>query len=338
MAAIFAGLDVGDYETAVCVLDASARVILEERIASDAKVIASLLKPYRRTLGGVGIEAGTTASRLYKDLERRKYPMVCLDPWHAHAALVVQRNKTDRADAKGLALLVSRGLYTKAHVKSNDAQALRFLLAARKALKRRVIELQLTLRSAGKLFGAVVDMRNRRIRGVKWSRYAKHALAIDAAAALIRACSALQTELAVIDLAMEKMAKADPVCRRLMTMPGVGPITALTFKAAVDDPSRFKSSRTVAAYFGLTPRRHQSGIIDIGGHISRRGDGTVRETLYVAASTMLNVTKKETRLRTWGLALKERRGFKFAAVACARRMAVIMHRMWVTETDFDPAR
>ena len=246
--------------------------------------------------------------------------------------------KTDRADAKGLALLLCRGIYRVAYVKSDEAAAIRFLLNARNALSRRSIELRMTTLAAAKLFGISLDRKRKRVAGIRFPARQKNAVVSDAAEALLRGQRMLAGEVDSIDVALAKMAKSDAVCRRLMTMPGVGPLTALTFKAAIDDPMRFRSSRNVGAYFGLTSRRYQSGIVDIGGRISRRGDVSVRAALYMAASAMLTKSRKETRLRKWGLALRERRGFKFAAVACARRMAVILHRMWVTETDFDPAR
>lgn len=328
MPSYFAGLDVGDTDTAVCVIDAAATVLFEERVESDTKKIAARLKPYRRMLDGVGIETGTTASRLFKELQALKYPMVLLDAFHAHSALRAQRNKTDRADALGLAMLLSRGLYRTAHMKSDEAQGLRFLLKARASLVRRSIDLRMTMLSAGKLFGLTFDLRRKRIESIKWRpRTHRSVIVSNAMGALTRGEAALADEAKAIDTALAKLAKADAVCRRLMTMPGVGPLTALTFKAAIDDPARFKSSRTVGAYFGLTTRRYQSGVVDIGGRISKRGDMSVRVVLYMAASTMLTRSRRDTRLRRWGLALRERRGFKYATVACARRMAVILHKM-----------
>ncbi|HYD86773.1 MAG TPA: IS110 family transposase [Vitreimonas sp.] len=338
MTSYYAGLDVGDTETAVCVTDAAATVLFEGRLRSDAKTVASCLRPYKKMLQGVGIETGATASRLYKQLWRQRYPMICLDAFHAHSALRAQRNKTDRADAKGLALLLCRGMYREAHVKSDEALAVRFLLNARATLVRRSLDIRLTILSAAKLFGFTTDLKGKRVQRIQWSRRARSATASDAANALLRSEHMLAAEVKAIDAMLAKMARSDPVCRRLMTMPGVGVLTALTFKAAIDDPARFQSSRTVGAHFGLTTRRHQSGAIDIGGRISKRGDSRVRQALYLAAAAMLAKSKKESRLRNWGLALRERHGFRFAAVACARRMAVILHRMWVTETDFDPAR
>jgi len=130
------------------------------------------------------------------------------------------------------------------------------------------------------------------------------------------------------------MAHQDPVCQRLMTTPGVGFVTALTFKAAVDDPTRFKRSRTVGAHFGLTPRRFQSGEMDNPGHISRAGDPDVRCTLYVAANAMMTRSSRWSPLKVWGMQLAKKRGHKRAVVAVARKLAVILHRMWLDGTTY----
>jgi transposase len=137
-----------------------------------------------------------------------------------------------------------------------------------------------------------------------------------------------------LDNRTRKLAHSDEVCRRLMTAPGVGFITALTFKAAVDDPTRFRHSRTVAAHFGLTPRRFQSGELDIEGHISRCGDRDVRSALYVAANAMMTRSSKWSPLKAWGMQLAKKRGHRRAVIAVARKLAVILHRMWIDETQF----
>jgi transposase len=185
-----------------------------------------------------------------------------------------------------------------------------------------------------KLFGVGVEKKAGAL-SLKQGRNPDRALA-RLCQTVIRPRVSLLSEVKQLDDALLKTAKADSVCQRLMTVPGVGPLTALAFKAAVDDPARFRSSRAVGAYFGLTPRRRQSGQMDVSGHISRMGDETVRTALYSAAFVLLTVSKSKCPLRLWGLRLKEEKGLKLAAVAVARKMAVIMHRMWVTERDFDP--
>jgi transposase len=119
-----------------------------------------------------------------------------------------------------------------------------------------------------------------------------------------------------------------------MTMPGVGPIVALTYRAAVDEPERFVSSKSVGASFGLTPRRYQSGETDRVGCISRVGDASVRVALFEAAHVMLTRSAKWSSLKSWAIRLAQRRGLKRAKVALARKLAVVLHRMWIDGTDF----
>jgi transposase len=137
-----------------------------------------------------------------------------------------------------------------------------------------------------------------------------------------------------LDNQVKAMVREDSVCLRLMTVPGVGPITALTFKAGVDDPTRFKRSRTVAAHFGLTPRRYQSGDVDNPGHISKAGDADVRSALYVAAHALVTRSAEWSSLKVWGLRLSKTKGHRRAVIAVARKLAVILHKMWMDGTDF----
>jgi transposase len=137
-----------------------------------------------------------------------------------------------------------------------------------------------------------------------------------------------------------KLVARHELCRRFMAIPGVGPVTALSFMTAIDDPSRFRRSRDVAAYFGLTSRRWQSGTsIDVQGRISKAGDPDVRRALYEAASAMLTRFKGKDKVKTWGLMLAKRGCHHKAAVAVARKLAVIMHAMWSDGTLYigDPA-
>ena len=130
------------------------------------------------------------------------------------------------------------------------------------------------------------------------------------------------------------LVRVDPVCQRLMSVPGVGAIVAITFRSGVDDPTRFRRSREVGPHFGLTPRKYQSGEIDVTGSISKVGDRMVRTALHEAASVMLTRTVRMSPLKSWAMAVARRRGAKKALVALARKLGVVLHRMWVDRTDF----
>lgn len=331
------GLDVSDRTTSICVLNAAGEALLETSVATDPRAIADALKPYRRLLDKVGHESGCKATWLHKELLRKKLPVVCLDPWHTHAALAANRNKTDRKDARGIAEVLCRGIFTTAYVRSESAQRGRALLSHRAALVHKHRDLQSLVAATLKLAGAklIAGRETARVKGLDRRAVAPDLIAI--VLSTVRAIEAINAEIANLNALLEANAKADPVCRRPMTVPGVGPVTAFSFRTSIDDPGRFKSSRTVAAHFGLTPRTYQSGSTSLTGGISKRGDASVRSLLYQSAATLINISKRECRLRSWALNLRERKGFKRAAIACARRMAVIMHRMWITERDFDPS-
>jgi transposase len=222
------------------------------------------------------------------------------------------------------------------HVKSVESHHLRALLSCRKVMQRKCIDLENEIRGLLKIFGVKLPLRLSRggfdiaVRDTIQSDPAlSHALL-----PMLQARRVLFDTFTELDRRVRKAAHADPVCQRFMGVPGVGEITALSFKAAVDDPARFKSSRTVGAHFGLTPRRFQSGEKDNPGRISHAGDADVRATLYAAANAMLMRSITWTSLKAWGVRLMKTKGRRRAIVAVARKIAVVLHRMWIDGSDF----
>jgi len=151
---------------------------------------------------------------------------------------------------------------------------------------------------------------------------------------MLRVRGALRVEMTALDRRARDLAREETTCHRLMTVPGVGPLTALTFMSAVDDPGRSRSSKRVGAHFGLTPKKHQSRETDIIGGITKAGDGMARSMLYEAAKAMLTRTQSLSRLKAWGLRIAQRRGLNRAIVAVARKLATVLHRKWVDGTTF----
>lgn len=137
-----------------------------------------------------------------------------------------------------------------------------------------------------------------------------------------------------LDNAVQRKSKVHPVARRLMTIPGVGPVNALSFIALVDDPNRFGRASDVGAFLGLTPKRHQSGEVDWSGRVSKCGDGAMRGLLFEAATCVVCQVKRFSPLKSWAIRLVGRRGFRKAAVATARKIAVLMLTLWKNETDY----
>jgi transposase len=283
----------------------------------------------------VGFEAGTLTQYLTYGLQAG-FEVICLEARQVSVTLAAMRNKTDRNDARGLAQILRTGWYSRVHVKSLHSHQVRALLASRKAILKKCVDLENELRGLLKVFGIRLPSR---VGHGSFDAELRNTVSSDemlgcALVPLLDARTVLYKTYLKLDNAVKGLVRVDPICRRLMSIPGVGPVTALTFKAAVDDPNRFKSSRTVAAHFGLTPRRFQSGELDNPGHISRAGDADVRSALYVAAHSLLTRNAQWSTLKAWGVRLAKIRGHRRAVVAVARKLAVILHRMWLNGSEF----
>ena len=330
------GLDVSQKETSVCVIDDHGRVVYEGKAKSEPGALTTLLRKRAPKAERIGFETGAMASWLWHELRRVDLPVVCVDARHAHAVLSVRMNKSDENDARGLAELVRVGWYREVKVKSEESQQIRAMLVARSRLVsiRRDIENQVRsmIKEYGLLFPRAIGLQFRRhvmellgeghqLRGVIEPLLSIHE----------RVCR----EQAAFDEEVRRLAKSDETVRRLMTVPGVGMVTALTFRHTIDDPSRFRSASTVGAYLGLTPRRNQSGEMDTNGRISRWGDRLLRSYLFEAATVLLHRTKKWSTLKAWGMKLAKRIGMQKAKVAIARKIAVILHCIWVDGTSFE---
>jgi transposase len=332
----YVGLDVSQKETSVCVVDEVGQVLFEGKAKSDPGALAALLRKRAPQAERIGFETGAMASWLWHELRRVDLPVVCIDARHAHAALSVRMNKSDQNDARGLAELVRVGWYREVKVKSEESQKIRAILVARSRLvsMRRDIENQ--VRSLIKEYGLLFP----RAIGLQFRNQVSELLGNDhpllsVISPLLLIHEHICQQQNKFDEEVRRLAKADETTRRLMTVPGVGVVTALTFRHTIDDPSRFRSALSVGAYLGLTPRRNQSGETDINGKISRWGDRLLRTYLFEAATVLLYRTKKWSPLRAWGMKLAKRIGMRKAKVAIARKIAVVLHCIWVDGTSFD---
>lgn len=293
----YGALDVSVEETAICVVDAAGRVVKETVAASSPEAIGAALSGYAEHLERLGLETGPLSDWLYDGLRSQGLPVVVIDAMHGAAMLKGGfRNKTDRNDARGLADMMRVGKYRAVWVKSVAGRRRRARLTAREQLVATRTALVNTLR--GVLRGAGVEL------------------------------GTVDGEIARCDRRLAELVRDDAVCRLLMTRTGVGPVTAFGYRAVIDDPRRFRRSRDVGAYLGMTPRRHQSGRVDYSGGISRMGDAALRRLLYLAAQTILRGGPRDA-LSAWALRVAKRRGRKRATVALARKLAVVLHRMWL---------
>jgi transposase len=332
----YVGLDVSLETTSICIIDSSGSVIWRGKCSSEPDAICQAVRAQAPAVLRVGLETGQLSNWLTLGLRRGGLPVVCLDARHAKAALSLQVNKTDANDALGLAQIVRTGWFGEVAIKSMDAQTLRMLLMARAQLVSQRQAVANNIRGLLKTFGHVIA------RGSKglFSTRVREAVADNAAWSaitdpLLTAWQAIREQVAIFDRQVLLRAKADAAARRLMSVPGVGVIVALAYAAVIDDPGRFKHSTSVGAYLGLTPRRYQSGEVDKAGRISKCGDGLLRSYLFEAANVLLSRHPKPSKLKTWGLALAARIGMRRAKVAVARKLAVIMHRVWKDDRDFD---
>jgi transposase len=332
----YVGLDVSQKETAVCVIDDAGRIVFEGKARSEPGALAKVIRKRAPLAIRIGFETGAMASWLWHELKQIDLPVVCIDARHAHAALSVRINKSDPNDARGLAELMRMGWYREVRVKSAESQVVRSMLVARARLVsiRRDLENQMRslLKENGQLFPRAIGRQFRdRVRELLSESHPLRAV-IES---LLVVHERVSQEQATLDTRVRTLAKADQTTRRLMTVPGIGVVTALTFRHTIDDPSRFRSATSVGAYLGLTPRRKQSGELDLTGRISRWGDRLLRSYLFEAASVLIHRTKRWSPLQAWGLRLVKRIGLKKAKVAIARKMAIILHCIWSDGTEFD---
>jgi len=330
----FAGMDVSVKETSLCILDDAGKILKEVKVASEPQALLKVLGNPAYRFKRIGLEAGPLSQWLFSALAEAELPVICVETRHMQAVLKAQINKTDRNDARGIAQMIRVGVYRPVHVKTLRSQKLRMLLTHRKLLQSKAIAIENDLRGTLRNFGLKVGM----VGTVRFeARIQELVAAIPDLAALVEPLlvvrRALREQIVILHRRLLAIVRDDEVCRRLMTTPGVGPVVALSYRATVDVPARFRKSKSVGAVFGLTCSRYQSGEIDWSGRISRCGDEMMRVMLYEAAQSMLH-SKKWSWLKAWAIQIARRRGMKKAIVALARRLAVIMHRIWVDGTEF----
>jgi transposase len=333
--AYFAGLDVSVKETSVCIVDDAGKIVREARVASEPEALLQVLTNTIDRFKRIGLEAGPLSQWLYSVLAEAGLPVICVETRHMRAMLKAQINKTDRSDARGIAQMMRVGLYRPVHVKTLRSQKLRMLLTHRKLLQSKAIAIENDLRASLRNFGLKVGM----IGTVKFEARIRELVEnLPDLAVLVEPLlivrRVLREQLGILHRRVLAVVRDDDVCRRLMTIPGVGPVVALTYRVTVDVPARFRNSKAVGAVFGLTPAKYQSGENDRTGAISRCGDEMMRMMLYEAAQIMLARLTKWSWLKAWAMKIARHRGMKKAIVALARRLAVIMHRIWVDGTDF----
>src|SRR6201987_5335253 len=331
----FAGLDVSVKETSVCILDDAGKIVKEAKVASEPQALLEVLANPAYRFKRIGLEAGPLSQWLFSALAEDSLAVICVETRHMQAVLKGRINKTDRNDARGIGQMMRVGLYRPVHVKTLRSQKLRMLLTHRKLLQAKAIAVENDLRATLRNFGLKVGA----VGAVKFEARIKELIdnfpdLVALVEPLLVVRRVLREHISILHRRVLAAVRNDEVCRRLMTVPCVWPVVAMPYRATVFVPARFRKSKSVGAVFGLTPARDQSGERDRPGAISRCGDEMMRTTLYEAAQVMLLRSAKWSWLKAWAMKIARHRGMKKAIVALARRLAVIMHRIWTDGTVF----
>lgn len=335
----YAGIDVSLECSSVCVVEESGKIVREAKVASEPDALVSWFAGLGLRLSRIGLEAGPLSQWLYGGLRQAGLAVELLETRHVRAAFKTMPVKSDRNDARGMAQLMRLGWFRPVHCKSLGAQEVRALLTARKLIQAKLHDVENSLRGILRGFGLKVGKTTKRsFAGRIRELVAGHDSLTVIGQAVLGVHAVLLREFNGLETRVRDLARRDGKARLLMTVPGVGPIVALTYASAIDDPARFRSSKATGAHFGLTPTRYQSGERDVSGRISKVGDAAVRSGLYEAANIILiKPIKGCTELKSWATRIARRAGPRKAKVALARKLAVILHRMLADGQPFDPA-
>ncbi|WP_264211467.1 IS110 family transposase [Leisingera thetidis] len=339
----YVGLDVSVKSVSICVVDEDGEVLARGETSSDPDEIALFISEHSAKPERIVHESGILAIWLSRELEKRGLPIICIDARLAHKALSGRINKSDTGDAEELAHLARTGWFSRVHIRSEASERVRVLIGARERLIRMRKDLEAHVRGVLKIFGICMGPVGRADLRQGFRDQLAEAGQADPAFGLMAdmfipihrvLCAAAEA----MDGDLRLIARQSGLARRLMTVPGVGPVVALSFIATLDNAERFRRSRDVGAFLGLTPRRHQSGDMDWSGRISKCGDRDLRRLLCSAATTLITQVRKPSQLRAWAKRLQDRKGFKKAAVAASRKLAVVMMSIWRDGTIFEPER
>jgi len=343
----YVGLDVSNAETSICIVDQNGIIVKEAKVVTDPEAINRYLQKQRFEFEKIGLEAGGLSHWLVTGLKASAWhQVVCIDSRVMASILAVTINKTDRNDARAIANAIRCNNYKEVHIKSIESIKTSCLLTSRKALVKYKNQLHGVVRGTLKVFGIKLPKGKESLR-----QAIRDALAYDESAedehklsvhidwsvieTLLVCYENADKQLQILEQKLEAQAKQDAVVKRFMTHPGVGVVTAMTYKAEVDDPTRFKKSRSVGAYFGMTPRQYSSGETIKQGRVSKNGSTEMRALLHEAGVVLITRTKQPSKLKSWGLKKKQKLKTQKAGMAVGRKIAINLHRMWLEGRDFD---
>jgi len=332
----YVGLDVSMKNTSICIVNEQGKIVHESTALTDPHALADAIEKTGFKIELVGFESGSLGHYLAQGFKERALPAVCMDARKLSPVLELRINKTDKNDARGIADVLRTGMFTRVHDKPQEAIDRSAILTMRRCIVNQRTDIKNHIRGILKTYG----IRLGSVSPAKFSQAVKARL--DNVDRLVRV--SIEGLLEVFDLLSQKIfamdeelltaSQKDKEVRLLMTIPGIGPVTALTYKAEIFDPSRFKNSRTVGAYIGMTPTQYSSGETQKQGRISGRGSSELRSLLTEAGVVLLTKSQKWSKLKAWGLKLMRKKGIKKASLAVGRKLAVVMHRMLLDQKEF----
>lgn len=337
---VYAGIDVSLEASAVCLVDETGKIVKEAKVASEVDALVGWFKSLKVAPERIGLEAGPLSQWLYAGLEQAGFNAFLMETRHVRDAFKSMPVKTDRKDARGIAQLMRLGWFKHVHCKSVVSQETRALLTGRSQVQAKLHDIEMSLRGILRGFGLKVGKTTpRKFEGRVRELCTGNEMLTFVTEALLKARAVLERQFTELDKKARRIARGVPAVRLLMSAPGVGVVVSLTYAAAIDDPTRVAKSRNAGALFGLTQRKYQSGETDVSGRISKCGDASVRVALYEAANVILTrPIKGAGALKSWAMRIAARAGMKKAKVALARKLAVILHRMWRDGAPFNAAK
>lgn len=332
----YVGLDVSMKKTSICIVNEQGKIVHESEAKTDPHALADAIEKTGLKIQLIGFESGSLSHYLACGFKERALPAVCMDARKMSAILSIRVNKTDKNDARGIADALRTNMFTRVHEKPSEAINRGAVLSMRRCVVNQRTDIKNHIRGILKTYGIHLGA----VGSTRFSETVKRRiqeldqLIRQTIESMLDIFDILNQKITQFDQDLLKIANQDNDVRLLMTVQGIGPIIALTYKAEIFDPTRFPNSRTVGAYLGMTPKQYSSGEIHKQGHISKCGSRELRSLLTEAAVVILARSKKWSKLKAWGLKLMRKKGAQKAYLAVGRKLAVIMHRMLIEQKEF----
>lgn len=332
----YVGLDVSMRKTFVCIVNECGKIVHESEVATNPQALADALEKTGLKIELVGFESGSLCHYLTQGLKERSLPAVCIDARKMSAILSIRVNKTDKNDARGIADALRTGMFIRVHEKPREAIDRGAVLTMRRCLVNQRTDIKNHVRGILKTYG----IRLGSVGPTKFNAAVKcciqevDQLVHQTIEGMLELFDMMTKKIVFLDQELLRIAREDKDVKLLMTVQGIGFVTALTYKAEIFDPQRFPNSRAVGAYLGMTPTQYSSGETQKQGRISKCGSSELRSLLTEAGLVLLTRSKKWSKVKAWGLKLMRKKGVKKASLAVGRKLAVIMHRMLVDQKEF----